>query len=97
MFFPFGNGNFASQYYRMMQPQERLAYAKALQFWAKKAQLPHTSQPCQLAAFMKELRESMEPLILLTNEEVLTKEPLLHWVKVTSSWPSEPVEPKTMQ
>ena len=34
--FPFGNGNFASQDYRMKQPQKMLAYTKALQFWAKK-------------------------------------------------------------
>ena len=72
-----------------------LAYAKALQFWAEKAQLAWASKPCQLAAWMKELRESMELLMLFTDEEVLAKELSLHWV-VTSSWPFEPVEPNTM-
>ena len=35
-FLPFGNGNFASQDYRMKQPLKMLAYSKALQFWAEK-------------------------------------------------------------
>ena len=73
-----------------------LAYAKALQFWAEKAQLPQASQSCQVAACVKELRGLMEPLMLFTNEEVLAKELSLHWVKVTSSQPSEPAEPETM-
>ena len=46
---------------------------------------------------MKELRELMEPLMSFTNEEVLTKEPSLHWEKVTLSQPSKPAEPETMQ
>ena len=37
---PFGNGNFANQDYQIKQPQKTLAYAKALQFWEEKAQLP---------------------------------------------------------
>ena len=97
-FLPFGNGNIASQYYRMTQPQKTLAYAKALQVWAEeKAQPPWAGQPHQLAACMKELRESMELLMLFTDEEVLTKEPSLLRVKVTSSQPSNPAELETMQ
>ena len=93
-FLPFDNGNFANQDYRMKQPQKMLAYAKALQFWAKKAQLPWASQPHQLAACVKESKESMELLTSFTNEEVLTKEPSSHWVKVTSSRPSKLAEPE---
>ena len=44
-FLPFGTGNFASQDYRMKKPQKMLAYAKALQFWVEKAQLPLPGQP----------------------------------------------------
>ena len=95
-YLPFGNENFASWDYQMKQPWKMLAYAKALQFWAEKAQLPWASQPHQVATCVKELREMMEPLMLFTNEEVLTKQPSLHWVKVTSSQPSELVEPETM-
>ena len=57
-FLPFSDGNFASQDYRMSQPQKALAYAKALQYWTKKAQMPQASQPCQLAVCIKEVRYS---------------------------------------
>ena len=69
----------------MKQHQKMLAYAKALQFWDKKAQSHWASQPWQLVAYIKELRELMELLTSFTNDEVLTKYPPLHWVKVTSS------------
>ena len=96
VFLPFGNGNFASQDYRMKQPQKILAYAKALQFWVKKAQLPWAGQPHQLAAYMKEPRESMELLTLLTDKEVLTKELSSNWVRLTPSQLSELAECETM-
>ena len=95
-FLPFGSGNFASQDYRMKQPQKMLAYTKALQFQVEKAQPPWAGQPHQLAACVKDLRESMEPLALFTDEEVLTKELSSPWVKVTSSRPSKQAEPETM-
>ena len=66
---------------------------KGLAILGQKAQLAQASQPCQLAACIKELREAMEPLMSFTNEDVFTKE-LSHWVKVTSSQPSEPTEPE---
>ena len=84
-FLPFGNGNFASQDYRMKQPQKMLAYGKALQLWVEKAQPPWAGQPHQLVACRKGLRESMELPTSFTNEEVLTKELSSHWVKVTPS------------
>ena len=65
----------------MRQPQNTLAYAKALQYWAEKAQLPHAGQPHQLAACIKELRESTEPLMSFTDEEVLTNDPPSPWVE----------------
>ena len=96
-FLPFGNGNFASHDYSMKQPQETLVYAKVLQFWVKRAQPSLPGQPHQLAACMKELRESIELLTSFPNEEVLTKELLSHWVKITSYQPSELAEPEIMQ
>ena len=54
-FLPLGTGNFASQDYRMRQPQKILAYAKVPQFWVERAQLPLPSQPCQLVACVKDL------------------------------------------
>ena len=50
----------------------------------------------QVAACVRELRESMELLMPFTDEEVLTKEPLSQWMKVTSSWLSKLAEPETM-
>ena len=81
----------------MQQPQKTLAYTKALQYWTKKAQLPWAGQPHQLAACVKELRESMETLTSFTNEEVLTNGPPSHWVKITSSQCSEAAEPEATQ
>ena len=81
----------------MRQPQKTLAYIKALQFWAEKAKLPQASQPCQLVACVKELRESMEQLTSFSNEEVLTDDPPLPWVKITPSQCSKAVGPEAMQ
>ena len=78
----------------MKQPQKTLAYAKVLQFWMEKAQL---GQLHQLAECVRELRESMEPLISFTDKEVLTNDAPLHWVKITSSRCSQPEAPETMR
>ena len=91
-FFPLGTGNFVSQDYRMKQTQKILAYAKALWFWVEKGQPPWLSQPHQLAACVHKLRESMELLMSFTNEEFLSNDPPLYWVKITSSRPSKPME-----
>ena len=48
-FLPFNTAKFGSQDYGMKQPQKTLVYAKALQFWAGKAQLPLPGQAHQLA------------------------------------------------
>ena len=50
-------------------------------------------QPCQLAECVQELREAMEPLMMFTDEEVLSNDVPLHWAKITSSRTSEPAEP----
>ena len=39
-------GNFASQDYRLRQPQKTQAFTKALQFWVEKAQPPQMNRLC---------------------------------------------------
>ena len=56
VFLPFNNIQFGGQDYHMKQPKKTLAYAKALQQWAEKAQPPMPGEPCQLVECMWELR-----------------------------------------
>ena len=55
----------------MWQLQKTLAYVKALQYWAEKAQLPCPGEPHQLAESAQELHQAMEPLATFTDTEVL--------------------------
>ena len=64
-FLPQTEGNFVSQDYRLRQPRKTLAFTKALQFWAEKAQPPQINKLYQQAACIRELREAIEPLISL--------------------------------
>ena len=73
-----------------MQPQKTLAYAKALQNWAEKAQPPTPGKPHQLVESVLELQHTMEPLTTFTNEEVLEDVLPSNWVKITSSRMAEP-------
>ena len=49
-----------------------LAYAKALQFWVEKANLPTEGQPCLLPGSVVELREEMKCYISFTDEDVFS-------------------------
>ena len=49
-----------------------MAYAKALQFWAEKANPPTEGQPCLLAGSVVELREEMKCYIFFTDEDVFS-------------------------
>ena len=97
IFLPPGGGNFTSVDYWMKQFQKTLAYAKALQFWVKKAQPPWAGQPCQLVASVRELRDVMEPLTSFTKEEILSEDLLSMWVKVTLFWLTGELEPEVLQ
>ena len=68
---PLTDMQFGSQDLWLTQPQKTLAYAKAFQYWAEKAQLPIPSKPHHLAKSVLELQQMMEPLTTFTNEEVL--------------------------
>ena len=96
-FLPFNKLQFSGQDYCMKQPQKTLAYTKALQHWAEKAQPPTPGKAHQLAECVQELREAMEPLTTFTDAEVFGDDVPLHWVKITSSRTSEPAEPTTSQ
>ena len=70
-FLTISNITFGGQDYDMWQLQKTLAYAKALQYWAEKAQLPCPGKPCWLAESVWELHQVMEPLATFTDMEVL--------------------------
>ena len=52
------------------QPQKTLAYAQALQYWAKKASPPKPDEPCLLARCVHELRQAMRPFTTFTDGAV---------------------------
>ena len=47
-----------------------VAYARALQHWAEKIDLPAGGRPCLLAKSVKELREEVKCYLSFSNEEV---------------------------
>ena len=94
-FLPVSNMRFGRQDYCMRQPQKALSYAKALQFWVEKAQSLPLGEPCQMAESVLELWRAMEPLTKFTNMEVLEDALPMHWVRIMSSWTSEPMDPPT--
>ena len=53
------------------QSQKTLAYAQALQYWAKKASPPKPCQPCHLAGCVWELKQTMEEYVVLTEDAIL--------------------------
>ena len=77
------------------QPQKTLVYAKALQYWAEKAQPLPPGKPHQMVESMLEFWRAMEPLTTFTNMAVLEDAPPLPWVKITSSQTLESVDHPT--
>ena len=71
-----------------------MAYAKALQFWAEKANLPTQGQPCLLAGSIVELREEMKGYVSFTDEDLLSGMALVEESPVTQ--PKE-ATPKSAQ
>ena len=53
-----------------------VAYAKALQFLAEKANPPTQGQPCLLAGSVLELREEMKCYVSFTDKDVFSGEAL---------------------
>ena len=91
-FLPLPDMQFGSQDFQLTQPQKTLAYAKALQYWAEKAQLPIQSEPCQLAESVLELWQMMEPLTTFTDKDILEDILPSNWVKIMPSRLAEPTQ-----
>ena len=79
-YLPLKDMQLGSQDYHLKQPQKTLAYAKALQHWAKLAKPTPPHEPCQLAECIKELREWMEPFTMFTDTQVFDQVELLNWI-----------------
>ena len=84
-FLPLSNMWFGSQDFWLTQPQKTLAYVKALQYWAEKAQPQIPSETHQLAESVLELWQMMEPITTFTDKEVLDDVPPSKWAKIMSS------------
>ena len=80
------------QDYREKQPQRTLVYALALQYWAKKANLPMPDKPCLLARSIHELRWAMRPFTTLTYGAVFGGTTLR-----PGTLEEEAIEPSTME
>ena len=77
----------------MRQLQKSLAYAKTLQYWAEKAQLPPLGKPCQIVESVLELWRAMEPLTTFTNVGEIGDDPPSNWQMITPSRLTEPEQP----
>ena len=58
------------QDYREGQPQKTLAFVQALQYWAKKANLPKSDKLCLLVRCIHELRQATRPFFTFTDGAV---------------------------
>ena len=71
-FLPPPNSQFACQDIRELQWEKIVAYTKALQLWAEKANLPTWGQPCLLVGSIGELREVMKSYISFTDDDIFS-------------------------
>ena len=74
-------------------PQEKaVAYARALQHWAEKIDLPAGGRPCLLPESMKELREEVKCYLSFSEEEVFNRVAFLRRriIRAQKSCPSMP-------
>ena len=85
------DARFGSQDYQLTQSHNTIAYARALQHWAEKAQPPIPSQPCCLAKSVMELQQAMELLVLFMEEGVFTAMASSNWMEVSSPGLLEPI------
>ena len=93
-FLPLPNSKFTCQDIRELQQEKMVAYAKALQFWAEKANLPAQGQPHLLAGSIVELGEEMKHYVSFTDEDIFSAVTLLEESPVTQ--PKE-ATPKSAQ
>ena len=92
-FLPISSIKFSGQDYHMWQLQKTLVYAKALQYWAEKAQPPHPGKPYKLAESAQELCQVMEPLDTFMGVEVLEDHLSSNWQMIIPSRKTELAQP----
>ena len=71
-FLPLPDSKFTCWDIRELQWEKIVAYTKALQFWAQKANLPIEGQPCLLVGSVVELREEMKCYVSFTDEDIFS-------------------------
>ena len=96
-FLPPPNSKFACWDIRELQWEKMVAYAKALQFWAEKANLPTQGQPCLLMGSIVEVMEEMKCYISFTDEDVFSGMALLEESPVTQPKEATPESAQLMQ
>ena len=70
---------YGTQDYQLTQSKHTVTYARVLQYWAEKSQMPFPDQAHHLAGSMAELQWVMELLVSFGDEEVFA-------VAVPSNW-----------
>ena len=92
VYLPLIDMKFGGQDYQLKQPEKTLAYAKTLQHWVEKAQLPMLGEPHQLVECVWELRVWSHWGSLPMLKTLVTFE-LSNGVRITPARMTEPVEP----
>ena len=82
---------------RELQLEEVVDYARALQFWVEKANLPTQGQPCILVGSVVELREEMKHYISFPDEAVFSGVALLEEPSTTQPEEAIPKSAQPMQ
>ena len=84
---------FADQDIHLGQLQHTIAYAMALQYWAKWVHPPVPDQPHHLTGSLQELWHVMEPHVSFGEEEVFATMAPSNWTEVTLPWLTETTPP----
>ena len=82
---------FGSQDYKLTQLHHTLTYARAIQYWAEKAQLLIPGQPCYLVESMIELWWAVELLVSFMKVGVFTAAAPSNWMEVSSPRLMDPI------
>ena len=82
-FLPPKDVRFATQDIHLSQLQLTIAYAMALQYWAKEVHPPVPGKPWHLVGSVQELWQAMEPLVFFGEEEVFVTMAPPNWMEVT--------------
>ena len=95
-FLPPPNSIFACWDIREVQREKMVAYARALQYWAEKNDLPTGGKPHLLAESVKELQEEMKCYLSFSDKEVFKGMTLLEEMSTNPVKEAEPHSMATM-